>query len=76
MSKIEAAILEGRLFVFFSFVLVSNHYFTIVLFLWGSSTHNTHINKSGQDSHNKTFSELHQSFDPDLRLARIDYFTI
>ena len=56
--RTKAAILEGRLFVFF--VLVSNHYFTIVLFFWSSSTYNTHINKSGQDSHTKTFSELHQ----------------
>ena len=48
----NAAILEGRLFVFF--VLVGNHYFTIMLFFWSSSTYNTHINKSVQDSHNKT----------------------
>ena len=42
------------------FVLVSNHYFSIVLFLWSSSTYNTHINKSGPDSHTKTFSELYK----------------
>ena len=41
-------------------VLVSNHYSIIVLFLWSSSTYNAHINKSGQDSHTKTFSELYQ----------------
>ena len=41
-------------------VLVSNHYSSIVLFLWSSSTYNAHINKSGQDSHTKTFSELYQ----------------
>ena len=55
--KIEVAILEGRLFVFF--VLVSNHYFTIVLF-FGALQLTAHINKSGQDSHTKTFSELHR----------------
>ena len=49
----------GRALVCF-FVLVSNHYFTVVLLFWSSSTYNTHINKSGQDSHTKTFSELHQ----------------
>ena len=42
------------------FVLVSNHYFSIVHFLRSSSNFNTHIHKGGQDSHTKTFSELYQ----------------
>ena len=40
--------------------LLSNHYFTIVLFLWSSSAYNARINISGHDSHAKTFSELRQ----------------
>jgi len=46
--------------LFCFFMLVSNQYFAIVLFLWSSSTYNAHINNSSQDSHTKTFSELHQ----------------
>ena len=39
-----------------------------MLFLWSSSTYNTHINRSGQDCHTKTFFELHQSRSYQLRL--------
>ena len=35
-------------------------FFVFVPYFWRSSIYNTHINKSGQDSHTKTFSELHQ----------------
>ena len=75
--------MEGRWSVCF-FVLVSNHYISIVLFLWSSSTYNTHINKSGQDSHTKTFSELYQfrsrlearSYQLLYKSAFTNYFTI
>ena len=49
--QIEDATLDERLFVFFVFV---------PFFFWRSSTYNTPINKSGQDSRTKTISELHQ----------------
>ena len=52
-------------------VLVSNHYSIIVLFLWSSSTYNAHINKVTL----KPFPSS-TNFDPDLRPAHIDCFTI
>ena len=62
--KIEVAILEERLFVFF--VLVSNHYFTIVLF-FGALQLTTHTSiKAAKVVTLKAFpSSTH--FDPDLR---------
>ena len=56
-TKIEAAILEGRLFSYWWVIT------TLVLcFSFGTRqlTTHTHINKSGQDSDTKTFSELYQ----------------
>ena len=71
--KIEAAILEGRLFVFF--VLVSNHYFTIVLF-FGALQLTTHTSiKAAKVVTLKPFPSS-TNFDPDLRLPRINCFTI
>ena len=62
-------------FVFF--VLVSIHYFTIVLFLWSSSTYNTHISgiKAAKVATLKPFPSS-TNFGPDLRLTRINCFTI
>ena len=71
--KIEAAILEGRLFVFF--VVVSNHYFTIVLF-FGAFQLTTHTSiKAAKVVTLKPFPSS-TNFDPDLRLASINCFTI
>jgi len=55
----------------FFFVLVSNHYFSIVLFLWSSSTYNTHTSiKAAKIVTLKPFPSS-TNFDSDLRLMLI-----
>ena len=58
-------------------VLVSNHYSIIVLFLWSFSTYNAHINtvKAAKIVTLKPFPSS-TNFDPDLRPAHINCFTI
>ena len=66
----------GRAPVCLFFVLVSNHYFSIVLFLRSSSTFNTQTSiKAVKIVTLKPFPSS-TNFDPDLRLAHINCFTI
>ena len=58
------------------FVLVSNHYFTILCFSFGAVQLTTHTSiKAAKIVTLKPFPSS-TNFDPDLRLARINCFTI